>query len=769
MHQPFYKDLVTGEYRMPWVRMHALKDYYGMVKLLDEFPGVHQNFNLVPSLVRQIEDYAAGTARDPLFDLAAKPATELTFEDRRFALQNLFHAHLERMISRYPRYRELYDRVQGAGRDLDLAVNSLNTQDYTDLQVLSQLAWFDEFYLQQPEIAELVRKGRNFSRAEQELVMGRQVEIIRSILPAYVEAARMQRAELSVTPFFHPILPLLCDTNAGAESSPGLQLPRTRFRHPEDAEQQIQLALEAHEKTFGVRSRGMWPSEGSVSDEVLAIASRSGIEWMATDEGVLGRSLGFAFNRDNQGRLSPEGASRLYTIYRYANGDAPMHLLFRDHRISDLIGFVYAGMSAADAASHLLSSLHAAAEPVLRQGNDAVISIILDGENAWETYHESGREFLRRFYDSLQKDSQVEAVTIAEAIERHPVKQFVELPKLTPGSWINANFNVWIGAREDNSAWDYLSEARDYYEANAHKASEKMRQLAFEEVLIAEGSDWNWWYGPEHHSDSDSDFDELYRKHLSNVYNALGGVPPDYLARPISISALRPRIIPQTAYIRPRVDGYDISYFDWLGAAMYAADSRSGSMHGRQAVFESAYAGIDEANLYGRINFADKLPDGELRLVVQCGTRSAKPSTAATGESKDLAPEARRTPREEHVLRFEMTVLNGKLKDWNVFNNRPAEVAKRASRGSKKTALSGTVLASAGEPSGAEAALARILEFKLPLAMLRATEGQTINLRFTLWRQGLPLDALPVDGSMDLEIVSEEKLADNIFSYTPAG
>ncbi len=366
--------------------------------------------------------------------------------------------------------------------------------------------------------------------------MGRQVEIIRSILPAYAEAARTQRVELSVTPFYHPILPLLCDTNAGAESSPGLQLPRIRFRHPEDAEQQIQLAMEAHEKTFGVRPRGMWPSEGSVSDEVLAIASRNGIEWMATDEGVLGRSLGFAFNRDNEGRLSPEGASRLYTIYRYANGDAPMHLLFRDHRISDLIGFVYAGMSAADAANHLLSSLHAAAEPVLRQGNDAVISIILDGENAWETYHESGREFLRRFYDSLQKDSQIEAVTIAEAIARHPVKQFVELPKLTPGSWINANFNVWIGAREDNNAWDYLSEARDYYEANAHKASEKMRQLAFDEVLIAEGSDWNWWYGPEHHSESDSDFDELYRKHLSNVYNALGGIPPDYLARPISIS-----------------------------------------------------------------------------------------------------------------------------------------------------------------------------------------------------------------------------------------
>ena len=770
MHQPFYKDLVTGEYRMPWVRMHALKDYYGMVKLLEEFPGVHQNFNLVPSLVRQIEDYATGTARDPLFDLAARPAAELSPEARRYALENLFHANLERMINRYPRYRELFDRVKGAGRDLDLAVNSLSNQDYTDLQVLSQLAWFDEFYLQQPEIGELVRKGRNFSRDDQGLVMSRQMEIIRSVLPAYSEAARGGRVELSATPFYHPILPLLCDTDAGKQSSPGLQLPAIRFQHPEDAERQIQLALAAHQKTFGARPRGMWPSEGSVSDEMLAIASRNGIEWMATDEGVLGRSLEFAFNRDKEGRLSPEGASRLYTIYRYSNGDAHLHLLFRDHRISDLIGFVYAGMGPADAASHLLNSLHAAAEPVVSQGRDAVIAIILDGENAWETYHESGREFLRRFYDALQKDPQVEAVTIAEAIERHPEKQFGELPRVTPGSWINANFNIWIGAREDNQAWDYLSEARDYYDANAHKASEEMRQLAFDEVLIAEGSDWNWWYGPEHHSDNDSDFDELYRKHLSNIYNALGGVPPDYLARPIGISGLRPRIVPQTAFIRPRVDGYNISYFDWLGAAMYAADSRTGSMHGRQAFFESAYAGIDEANLYSRIDFAAVLPEGELRLVVQCGTRSPKP-TASAGASKaeDSAPEAPHAPTGDRLLRFELTLLDGKLKDWNVCADGPAKLAETTSQGSQDAASNGMVLASENEPSGVEAALARILELKLPLSMLGGTPGQTINLRFTLWRQGLPLDALPVDGSMDLEIASEEKLADNIYSYNPAG
>ncbi len=528
MHQPFYKDLATGEYRLPWVRMHALKDYYGMVKLLEEFPDIHQNFNLVPSLVRQIKDYAAEAARDPFLEVAAKPAAELSSRERRFALQYLFQANLERVINRYPRYRELLDVVNGAGHDPGHAEMSLSAQDFTDLQVLSQLAWFDEFYLQAPEIRELVHKGRNFSLDDQRLVMKKEVEIIRAVLPAYKEAAQAGRVELSATPFYHPILPLLCDTNVGAESSPGLQLPSIRFRHPEDAEQQIQLALAAHQEEFGVRPRGMWPAEGAISEEALAIAARNGIGWMASDEGVLGRSLNFEFQRDSQGRISPEGAAKLYTIYRYQAGKdaAPMHLLFRDHRISDLIGFIYGGMPAVVAAAHLIGSLRQAAEPVLRRGDDAVISIILDGENAWETYPESGREFLRRFYDLLLKDPQLEAVTASEAIERHPQKHFGQLSRLVPGSWINANFNVWIGAKEDNLAWDYLSEARDFYDANAHKASAEERRLAFEELLIAEGSDWNWWYGPEHHSANDRDFDELYRKHLSNVHKALGGLPP---------------------------------------------------------------------------------------------------------------------------------------------------------------------------------------------------------------------------------------------------
>ena len=422
MHQPFYKDMVTGEYRLPWVRLHALKDYYGMVKLLDEFPQVHQNFNLVPSLVAQIQDYVSGQAHDPFFDLVSKPPAELTPADRHFALQYLFQANPVNMIGRYPRYRELWERYRATCDRPEGPETYFVTRDYADLQVLSQLAWFDEYFLAEPDIAALVQKGEDFSRDDQQLVIAKEREILAKVLPAYADAAQRGSIELSATPYYHPILPLLCDTNVGAQSSPGLSLPTRHFRRPEDASLQIERALDSHQALFGVRPKGLWPSEGSVSEEVVMLAARQGIEWMATDEGVLGRSLDFNFAREGNGHLSADAAERLYNIYRYEKGDTRMHMVFRNHRLSDLIGFVYSGMPAQEAANHLIENIKSSARPVLERGKDAVVSIILDGENAWEYYPQSGREFLRRFYDALQRDPQIEAVTISEAIARQQAR-----------------------------------------------------------------------------------------------------------------------------------------------------------------------------------------------------------------------------------------------------------------------------------------------------------------------------------------------------------
>jgi hypothetical protein len=446
------------------------------------------------------------------------------------------------------------------------------------------------------------------------------------------------------------------------------------------------------------------------------------VKWMATDEGVLGRTLGI------NPRENPE---RLYTIHRYENAATEMHLVFRDHTISDLVGFVYSGMAPCDAAAHLMHNIRHAAQPVLDQGKDAVVPVILDGENAWEYYPHSGREFLRRFYDTLQREPGVEAVTISEAIARH--QHFHPLNSLVPGSWIHANFNVWIGAPEDNTSWDYLYHARTLYAERASRVSEAQRKLAYEELLIAEGSDWNWWYGPEHHSANDREFDELYRKHLSNVYQALGATAPDYLSQPIAGLAARPASTPQTHYIHPRVEGDMVRYFEWMGAAVHTADRRAGAMHGKQFLLDSAYAGIDEENVYGRLDFADKLPDKDFDLVVNLESWT-----------KDEA-----CPR--RALRLDLKTAGGRIQSWKV------TAAEREQR-----------LAGMGHlADDAVVAFARNFEFKLPLAWLMAMPSAsmqsspavaTLRLRFSMWQDGLPVDALPVEGWIELQLLREEDL-----------
>ncbi len=611
------------------------------------------------------------------------------------------------------------------GSDPDQAERFFQRQDYTDLQVLSQIAWFDEFFLREPDVAELVRKGRDFSLEDQSFVAGHQIDLIKRALPAHAKAAKEGRIEISTSPFYHPILPLICDTNQGAVSTPGLPLPQNRFRHPEDAREQLLRGLDLHEKVFGVRPKGVWPSEGSVSEDVFSIAAGLGVNWMATDEGVLARTLGMSFMRDGRGRVPDASAGMLYNIHRYESGPASMHLLFRDHAISDLVGFVYSGMPPGDAAAHLMQNIKDSAQPLLRMGADAVVPVILDGENAWEYYPESGREFLRRFYELLQNDKSVEAVTASEAIARH--QNFNVLRSLTPGSWINANFNVWIGAPEDNRSWDYLYHARNFYAQASGGCTEEQRRLAQEELFIAEGSDWNWWYGPEHHSANDREFDELYRKHLSNVYQLLGATPPDHLAQPIISGTVEPSFTPQTYYIRPRISGDMIRYFEWMGAAHYTADRRQGAMHGKVFLMESIYAGIDEESVYGRVDFSSGVPGGDFEIVI------------------NLESWAERAARPRRTLRLAVEAVEGKLSAPRVSDN-------------------GDALSN----EGVVAAMSKNFEFKLPLSLLYARPVESsspadaaaikVRLRFSIWQNRLPADALPVEGWLELQLLSEAEL-----------
>jgi hypothetical protein len=399
-------------------------------------------------------------------------------------------------------------------------------------------------------------------------------------------------------------------------------------------------------------------------------------------------------------------------------------------------------MNAQDAANHFIASIKHAAEPVLRQGKDALVPIILDGENAWEYYPRSGREFLRRVYDSLQRDSGLEVVTIREAIERH--RDAPKLSSLVPGSWINANFNVWIGAPEDNKAWDYLAAARAFYAQAGPIAPPEKRQLAYEEILIAEGSDWNWWYGPEHHSANDRDFDELYRKHLSNVYQTLGAAPPVYLAQAIAGGVARPTFAAQTAYIHPRVLAEFTRYFDWIGAAMYTADRRAGAMHGKVFLLDAIYAGIDEDFLYGRLDFIGGIPQENFELIVTCD-RSGPEQQAAAGIRQAVTSNA------PSSFRLEASIRERAVTSWRL---RPSE---------SETEIAGSNVA---DNNTVHVTLYKNFEFRIPLALLGAGLGQMLRLRFSLWHDRLPVDALPVEGSLELAIISEDEMSAGAMNYS---
>ena len=592
MHQPFYKDLASGEYRLPWTRMHALKDYYGMVKILEEFPGIRQTFNLVPSMLVQIEEYARGEARDPFLACALKPAESLTSEEQSFILRNFFMANAGRMIERYPRYAELYAayNAQSASRD---ARGIFGPREFRDLQVLSQLAWFDEeFQEHDPEVRALVEKERNYNHEDQTLIGRKEREICAQVIPEYRKLAASGQIEISTTPFYHPILPLLCDSDIASVSHPYVPLP-PRFCYPDDARAQLQLARDYVNKTFGVAPVGLWPSEGSVSDHVLELAAAVGFEWSATDNGVLDRTL-----------RRPATPDITYRPYRWAQRDRQIRMIFRDHLLSDLIGFVYSGMGAPEAAHDFLSRIRENCRGILDSGRDALVPIILDGENAWEYYDRNGRPFFRELYSRIQNDSVMEAITVREALIRVPPEP---LTHIFPGSWINANFDVWIGAEEDNKSWRLLLEARKALESAEAEGKVKPDALrrAREEIFISEGSDWNWWYGPEHETANAVEFDQIYREHLANVYRALSLPTPPELSLPILKMWHEEPVTPPLGPISPKINGVVDSYFEWLGAGVYRVDQRSGSMHGKRALVKEVRFGADSANLYLRIDFME--------------------------------------------------------------------------------------------------------------------------------------------------------------------
>src|SRR5512138_2350587 len=453
MHQPPYRDAETGEYLLPWVRLHATRAYNDMAWILERHPKVRCTVNFTPILLEQLEDYARGAAHDRFQDLTRRPAEELAPEDRGAILRSFFMVDWETHVRPVPRY---WDLLQKRGREVghaDVArlAATFSDAEITDLQALFNLAWMGFGALADDEgLRALLAKGRGYSREDVAYVLAAQRRILAEIVPRWRRLAERGQVELSSTPYYHPILPLLCDTDAARRALPGVQLP-PRFAHPEDARWHVREAMASHARRFGKPPAGMWPAEGSVSPEALEVLASEGVRWAASDEGVLLRSI-------------PPDAPRLRSLYRpwrvSAEGGGEVAMLFRDRSLSDVIGFTYAKVPAKDAVADFLSHVSAIGEAWARDGQQgpATVGVFLDGENAWEHYPESGRDFLDRLYAALEASQLVETVTLSEATAGAAGPA---VPRIHSGSWIEASYRIWIGHGEDRRAWTALGRAHD--------------------------------------------------------------------------------------------------------------------------------------------------------------------------------------------------------------------------------------------------------------------------------------------------------------------
>jgi alpha-amylase/alpha-mannosidase (GH57 family) len=533
-HQPMYGRVPeTGDYVRPWVRVHAAKDYLDMAATVAAYPDVHLTFNITPSLIHQLDDLASG-ARDAYWTLTEVDAAELSEADRRFILERFFDTN-PRVIARFPRYQQLADLRGGSdAAQIDAALASWSEQDFRDLQVLFNLAWTDPDWLAQEALASLVAQGSDFSEADKDVVLAEHLRIIREVIPALAEMQAQGQIEITTTPYAHPILPLLADSDLARMAMPGATLP-PRFLYGQDAVAQVRLGVEVYEEHFGVAPRGMWPAEGSVAPIIISMLANAGIGWIASDEEVLARSL-----PDFDGFTRSSGdtvlqADALYRPYTVSGARGEVTILFRDRLLSDKIGFEYSGTPGAEAAADFLQRLNDIQAELEAAGaaGPHLVTVLLDGENAWEYYENDGKDFLNALYQGLSESENLRAVTPSEFLAATEDPRPLET--LWAGSWINHDFSTWIGEDEENQAWTYLGQTRAALEAAIREGTLDEGQIAeaMETMYIAEGSDWFWWYGTDQNSGSDDTFDEQFRGYLASVYALIGKPPPDFVRLPI--------------------------------------------------------------------------------------------------------------------------------------------------------------------------------------------------------------------------------------------
>lgn len=635
LHQPEYRDPVTGQPLLPWVRLHATRAYTDMAAALERHERVRVVANWAPSLLLQLEAYANGQSVDKDEQLARKPAASLTPAERAHVIKESFSVDWELWVKPVPRYAELLAK-RGADLsrvDLLRAQESFTAQELIDLQVHFMLAWMGfAARREQPLVAGLVRKERLYSEGEKVQLLELSRQIAGEVLPRWKKL--QDRVELTCSPLFHPILPLLVDSESARRAMPQATLP-PRFQHPEDAREQVERGLRRMERDFGTRPVGMWPSEGSVSPEVIDLLAAAGVRWCASDQGNLERS-----------RLVDKVPGPLHHQPWLC---ADVAVFFRDRELSDLIGFRYARSEPRAAVTDLLHRIGSA-------GN-ATVTLALDGENPWEHYPHSGELFLEELYRQLETGAQgVTPVLPKLEIQERPPQ--VRIAQLHSGSWIDSNFRIWIGHPEDNQAWELLGQARAALAGS--DAPAEAREKAYLACLAAEGSDWFWWYGDDFATDNAPEFDALFRRNVEQVFRHLGLTPPERLSRPIIApykdkTQARAVSVPPRRLISPRIDGEAQVYFEWSGAGLYRpAQNVGGSMYQGSAVFVQALYGFSLGELFLRLDPAPGAElRGELRLLLSRDRAPGTPPwTAQSGlrEEKTLTAQLRTGGQECPVL-----------------------------------------------------------------------------------------------------------------------
>lgn len=546
MHQPDYRDSLSGEYVLPWTYLHAIKDYSDMAYHLEANPKARVSFNFVPILLDQLEDYAnqfkTRQVKDPILKLlGTNDLWVLSRDERRLIKDSCFKSHHEKMLKPFPDYERLYKMFQFLTEDGRDDLIYLSGQYLADLLVWYHLAWMGESVRQNSALVQkLMTKGKQFTNEDRIAVFDLIGELITNLIPRYKKLAEKGQIELTSTPHHHPILPLLIDFETTHDAIPNAILPDCKA-YPGGsgrAVDHIKGAQISHKRRFGLEPHGMWPSEGAVSKESLLLMGQEGVEWAASGENVLVNSL----RKSNPSKALVSRHDYLYKPYRVSKGENEIICFFRDDRLSDKIGFEYSKIHSAEAVGDFVRTLEHIYQTYQREENP-VVSVILDGENAWEYYPYNGHYFLTELYQALVDHPNIEMVTPADVLHsikkpsQSPYKVYCgNLPEISAGSWVYGTFSTWIGSVDKNRGWDLLCAAKKAYDKviKSSKLTADEKKKCETQLSVCEGSDWFWWLGDYNAAMSVSSFDQLYRRNLTNLYLLLKMPVPDALSTPIS-------------------------------------------------------------------------------------------------------------------------------------------------------------------------------------------------------------------------------------------